>query len=203
MTRELSSNYLVNGFPWWGTVEDNAMEIACAASTIHPVAFVKFEFDGGDVNLHTELGDITWGGDTYTGVGSLGSVGVSEEVSDLSNTPLNLTLSGIPNDLISILLNEYYQGRRATLYLGYLDMTTRQLVADPIILYRGLIDTADIQQDKTCTVTLSVQSRFAAWDVPLIRRYNNADQQARYPGDKGLQFVEQAVDKQIIWGGKV
>ena len=50
---------------------------------------------------------------------------------------------------------------------------------------------------------LTVESRFAAWDRPLVRRYNNADQQTRYPGDKGLEFVEQTAEKQIVWGAKL
>lgn len=174
---------------------------AAAASTIHPVLFAKLQLDSGDILAHTELGDIAFGGDTYIGVGKFGGITPADEVSDLSRTPISLTLSGIPNDLISILLNENYQGRRATIYLGYLDLTTRALVDTPVILYRGNIDTGDIQRDKNCTVTLSVESRFAQWETPLVRRYNNADQQNRYPADKGFEYAEQATDKQIFWGG--
>lgn len=174
---------------------------AAAAPTVHPVLFVKLALDAGTVLVHSELGDISFGGDTYTGIGKFGGMGAAEESSDLSRTPISLTLSGIPNDLIAIVLGQYYQGRRATVFLGYLDLTTRVLVDTPTILYRGNIDAADIQQDKTCTVTISVESRFAAWDKPLVRRYNNSDQQSRYPGDLGLQFIEQTADKQIIWGG--
>ena len=43
-------------------------------------------------------------------------------------------------------------------------------------------------------------SRFAAWDKPQPRRYNNSSQQSRYPGDLGLQFIEQATYKTVIWG---
>ena len=174
---------------------------ASSASTIHPVIFVKLQFDGGNVNLHTQLGDIAFGGDTYIGIGSLGGIGGMDETSDLSRTPVTLTLSGIPNDIISILLAEQYQGRLATLFLGYLDLTTRTLVDTPVILYRGNIDTADFQIDKNSSVALSVESRFAAWDKPVIRRYNNSDQQSRFPGDKGLQFIEQSADKSVVWGG--
>jgi hypothetical protein len=173
---------------------------AATAPTIHPILFVKAEFDGGDVNIHSELGDIAFDGDTYTGVGILGSISTADEVSDLSQSQINLTLSGLPLDLISILFNEQYQGRPATLYLGYLDLTTRLLVDAPTILYKGLIDTADFQQDKNFAITLSVGNRFAAWDNPQVRRYNNADQQSRYPGDTGLQYTEQTTNKTIIWG---
>lgn len=173
---------------------------ASAASTIHPVIFVKLQFDGGNVNIHSELGDITYGGDTYNGIGKLGAVGGMEECSDLSRTPITLSLSGIPNDIISILLAEQYQGRLATVSLGYLDLTTRVLVDSPAVIYRGNIDTADFQIGKDSTITLSVESRFAAWDIPLTRRYNNSDQQLRYPGDRGLEFIEQTADKSIFWG---
>ena len=179
---------------------DPTTQSAAAASTIHPVIFVKLQFDGGNVNLHTELGNITFNSDTYTGIGKLGGVGNMEENSDLSRTPITLSLTGLPNDLVSILLAEQYQGRLATIFLGYLDLTTRVLVATPVIIYRGNIDTADFSINQNFSITLSVESRFAAWDTPLVRRYNNSDQQSRYPGDTGLEFIEQAVSKTIWWG---
>lgn len=181
----------------------NDNQTASEASTIAPVLFLDLGFDNGTVRMHSWLGDITWDGNTYTGIGQLGAVSPVEEDAELTRTPLKLTLSGIPTAMISIVLNEQYQGRSATLYLGYLNPSTLQLINDPLILYRGRMDTADIEQGENLTVTLSVESRFAAWDRPLVRRYNNADQQSRYPGDRGLEFVEQSTEKQIVWGGIV
>jgi hypothetical protein len=173
---------------------------AATAATIYPVLFVKLEFDGGNVCLHSRLGPLSFGGVTYTGAGKLGQITAADEVSDLSHAPLTLTLSGLPGDVISIALNEHYQGRRATIYLGYLDPDTGLLVSDPTILYRGLLDTADIEQGQTVGVSLSVGNRFAQWNKAQPRRYNNADQQSRYPGDKGLQFMEKSTYRTIIWG---
>ena len=174
---------------------------ASQASTIHPVVFAKLEFDSGTVAVHSELGDLTFGSVTYTGVGRFGTIGTAEESSDLSRTPITLTMSNIDQAMGSVVLGEYYQGRLATVYLGYLNMTTRALVADPAIIYKGLINNAQIDQGKTFSVTISIESRLAAWERPITRRYNNADQILRYPGDKGMEFVEQAVNKPIIWGG--
>src|SRR5688572_11897830 len=114
-----------------------ATETASQAETIHPVLFVKLEFPDGDVLVHSELGELSFEGDTYTGVGILGNVGTVEEDSELARTPLALTLSGIPISMISVVLNQHYQGRPATLFLGYLDLTANTLVDDPLILYRG------------------------------------------------------------------
>ena len=173
---------------------------ASAAPVILPVFFVKLEFDTGDVCLHTTLGEISWGGDTYVGAGDIGGISPVDEDTELARSTLQLSLRGLPTDLISVVGNEHYQGRPATLYLGYLDQSTRQLVADPVIVYKGRMDTATTQVGQELTVSLTVESRFAAWDRPLIRRYNNADQQSRYPGDRGLEFVEQTTEKQLYWG---
>jgi hypothetical protein len=184
-----------------GSRDINSSTLAAAqASSIHPVIFAKLEFDDGTVNVHTELGDITWGGDTYTGVGKIGSIGTAEEVSDLSLTNIALGLSGLPTDLVSAFFNQKYKGRRATIYLGYLSLTTRVLVDTPTILYRGIMDKPDFVRGKTFSITLTIANRFAKWNSAVVRRYNNADQQNRYPGDKGLEFIERNTNKTLIWG---
>ncbi len=178
---------------------DAATLSASQSAAIHPVLFVELLFDGGAVRFHSELGEIVTGGNTYTGTGRLGSVSPVQEDTELARSTLSLSLSGLPTDIVAAVLNESFQGRRATLSLGYFD-TANQLVADPVVLYRGRMDTVSIEQGQDLTVTISVESRFAAWDRPLERRYNDADQQARYPGDLGMQFVEQAVNKELFWG---
>lgn len=181
-----------------------ATEAASSADVIQPILFVKLAFDSGDVNFHSGIGPITWDGDTYTGAGRFGSINRVDEDSELSRTPITLNLSGLQSgstsELVSALLNEHYQGRTATVYLGYLDTTTGVLVDDPIIIYRGLMDTPAFDQGETLSISLNIESRFSRWDSPLVRRYNNADQQALYPGDTGLQFVEATTEKQIVWG---
>ena len=177
---------------------------AAQQDLIEPVLFAELQFDSGAVLAHTQLGSITWGGDTYLGVGQFGAVTAAAEPSDLSRSTLSLTLSNIPGDMGALVLDEYFQGRTGTLYLGYLDTTTKQLVGDPVILYRGRMDNAQIDQGgDTFTVTVKIENRFAAWDKPLVRRFNTADQRARYPGDRGFEFTEQAAEKQINWGQKL
>jgi hypothetical protein len=178
-------------------------QTASAESAIHPVLFVELMFDDGAVRFHSEVGDIAWGGNTYTGAGRLGGISAVEEESELARSPLNLSLSGLPTDLLSVLLNQHYQGRQATVYLGYLNLTTNVLVDDPFILHRGRMDTPQFEQGETLAINLSVESRFAAWDRPVSRRFNNADQQSLYPGDRGLEFAEQSVERQIAWGTKL
>lgn len=175
---------------------------AAQAAAVYPVYFLKLGFDGGDVCLHTGLGDLAVGGDTYTGAGALGGIGAVDEDADLSRSTLELTLRGLPADLVAAVLGEHYQGRPATLSLGYLDAATRQLVDAPLVLYRGRMDTAAVEQGEELAVRLTVESRFAAWDRPNARRYTDADQRLRFPGDRGLEFVAQTAEKPLFWGQK-
>ena len=176
---------------------------ASLQDTIEPVLMAKLEFGSGDIVAHSGLGNLVFDGKSYLGVGKFGEVSAAEENSDLSRSPLRLTLSNIPGDMGAIALDESYQGRRATLYLGYIDQATGLLADDPVILYRGRMDNAVIRQGQTFTVTINIENRFAAWDKPKVRRYNNADQQSRHPGDKGCQYVELTTEKQIVWGAKL
>lgn len=202
MPRSLSSTYLVNGFPWWGTRADTLMLDQSTASSNHPIYFVKLEFDSADVNLHSGHGDIIFNGDTYTGAGAIGAISGIEETVELGRSPVTLTMGGLPTTLIAALLNEQSQGRKATIYLGYMNMTTYKLVENPVIIHRGLMDTPDFNQDKELSISLKVESRFAQWDNPKVRRFTNEDQKSRYPTDTGFQFVETSVEKAIYWGQK-
>ena len=74
--------------------------------------------------------------------------------------------------------------------------------ADPELLDQGRLDASETEEGETITVTITAESRFAAWERPVIRRYTDADQQARFPGDRGLEFVSQAAQKEIVWGRK-
>jgi hypothetical protein len=183
-------------------ITDSNTENAVDDALIAPVDLIKLEFDAGDVLLHTGLGNLVWDGDTYTGAGGISSIGPTDEDSELSRTPLEIGIRGLPTDIVSVALSQHYQGRMATVWRGYLNPSTMQLVGDPFIRYRGRMDTMNIEQGGTLSISLSIENRFAAWDNPKVRRYNDADQQSRFTGDKGLAFAEQSTDKTIVWGAK-
>lgn len=173
---------------------------ASTADTVSPVLFVELQFDGGTEYAHTRIGTITWGGHEWLGIGILGSVSAVEETSDLSRRTVTYTLSGIPNDNVSAVLNEHTQGRTAKLYLGFLDLVTNTLVATPELLDQGRLDVPEIEQGREFAVSITAESRFSSWERPVVRRYNNADQQARHPGDKFFEYIEQAASRLLVWG---
>lgn len=181
---------------------DPATLAAAGAAVTYPVEMVDLEFASGTVRFHTWIGDLVWNGNTYTGTGTLGGISGIEETSEPSRSTTTLTLRGVPNDIIAIALNEHYQGRPCTVREGRLNATTLQLAGTPWVKRRGLMDTMRIRQGQDCSIALTVESEFSQWDRPVVRRYTDADQQSRYPGDRFFEFVEKMADKTVYWGQK-
>lgn len=178
---------------------ETALKAASQASTLHIVLLVKIEYDSGNVCLHSGHGTITYDGNDYLGVGQYGSISAVSEDSELSASYIDLTLSGIDSALLATQLQEYYQGNTATIYFGIIDDSDGTLIS-PTIIYKGLVDNSTISLGKSGSITIRVNNRLAAWDRVNDRRYNNADQQSVYPGDRAFEFVEGIQEKELSWG---
>lgn len=169
------------------------------AGVVRPVLLARLEFASGPVRATSAPFDIVHDGETYLGVGNLGSLSAVPEGAELQGYAVQLTLSGIPAALISLALADTYQGRDARLYLGLLD-EGHQLIGAPLLIFRGRMDTMDVELGSTATITLTIQSRLADWERPRLLRYTHEQQQADYPDDKGFEFIAQMAEKTIYWG---
>lgn len=177
-----------------------AMTSALEAANVIPVMMTLLDFSSGYVSVHSAVGSITWGVHTYVGIGTLGEIEEIEESSELQAYGVRLKLRGIPNNVISIALNESYQGRDAKIWVGALS-ADYALITDPVLVFSGRMDNMQIQLGpESAEVMLTAENRLIDWDRPRVRRYNDADQQAEYPGDLGFQFTEQMINKTLFWG---
>jgi hypothetical protein len=141
---------------------------------------------------------MTIDGDTYTGLGLLGSVSVVEEGAELRSYGLALSITGIPADAISIALTEAYQGRSATVWEVLLD-DAGVPIADPFIVFRGRMDQLDIALGSSAVVTVRVENRLTDWERARVRRYTAEDQKAVYPADEFFSFVPAVAETEIVW----
>jgi hypothetical protein len=167
---------------------------------VRPVILVYLDFASGKVRAHSAVGTIAWNGQNWFGVGSLGGIDPVEETSELEAYALKISISGVDPSNLSRVLGEQYQGRDAIIYYGLLSDDLLTLIADPIVLFKGTMDNAEITLGVQGTIVINTSSRAAAWDKPRELRYNDATQQQLFPGDKGLSLVEQATSKEITWG---
>ncbi len=171
-----------------------AMITASNEAVVKPALLAKLEFDSGDVFLNNINRDIEFSGDVYIGVGNFGSISRVDETSDFSVSSIELILSGIDSSILSLALTEDTQGRLGTIYLAYFD-SGFDLVADPMIIYKGLMDNYQVLFGKNGTVKLTINHRLARWSQTNERRRNNTSQQAEFPADKFFERVEENQNK--------
>ena len=153
-----------------------------------------------ELNLWSGVGDLSYGGETYLGVGDLLGISEIKESSDISATGMNISLTGVKSSLVSVAKNHEYQGRPLTVRLGAFD-PSGNLVADPIIIFSGFMDTMTIAEaGEYSTISIAVENKLIAFEKTKIRRYTAEDQKIDHPTDKGFEFVTAIVEKEIIWG---
>jgi len=180
-----------------------AVKTALQADNIIEVTFVRLDFGSGVILLHTALGNLVFDSETYIGIGDLGSIDPIEENDEVTPSGIVMNLSVVPSEYISIALSEDYQGRDCKIFTGLFD-EEYSMIVDPFLVFQGRMDYMEINLGKeNGSIALHVENHLADWSRPRVRRYNNRDQQAEYPSDRGFEYVEQMIEKEIVWGRTV
>jgi hypothetical protein len=167
---------------------------------ISPFFAVELLFDSpNEIHLWTGVGDLDYDGKIWVGTGNLLAISAIEEGSDLAVKGATLTFSGITTEILSLALAEPYQGRVCNIYLG---VTSDETALTQ--LFSGYMDQMNISESADeAAIELTVENRLIDLERPRIARYTSAYQKSVYPGDLGLDFVEDLQDKEIVWGRSV
>jgi len=83
------------------------LKAAFASGLIRMVVFVEVNFLSGPVRVWSGVGDITWNGHTWSGLGSLGAISVIEDSSAIIANGVSLTCSGIDSNLLPDVLHDF------------------------------------------------------------------------------------------------
>jgi hypothetical protein len=204
------------------TLSDGIISVL-TAEAIQPFFAVELFFNTQTLRFWTGLGNLTVGGETYTGTGQLLQISEIGETAQISARGATLTLSGIPSNLISLALNEPYQGRLCKIFFGAIDANRAYLTdesgnyilaedssridvstGDPneiVEIFSGYMDQMNIEEgSETSRIGLSVESKLIDLERPRVFRYTDQNQKSRFPNDKGFEFVEDLQDKRFNWG---
>ena len=171
---------------------------------IRPVHLLTIGFST-PVNLTDNSFDLTssisGSSKTYTASPFLVSVPTFTEETDVTKTSLNIDLSGADQTFISTCLNENIVNDSVEIFRGLLN-SSNSLIADPLLLYSGNIDTFQIDETETeSSVSLTIVSHWADFDKKSGRQTNNNSQQRFFNTDVGMDFASQTV-LDIKWGRK-
>ena len=136
---------------------------------------------------------------TYSASDFILGISNHSEQTDLTKATVNLTLSGADQTFISTVLNENVTNDTVDIYRGFLN-DSNAIIADPFLLYRGKIESFEIQEgEKDSTVGLSIVSHWADFEKKNGRKTNNVSQQRFFSTDVGMDFSSQTV-LDIKWG---
>lgn len=165
------------------------------------VHLVKLELDTPEY-IWTGRGDSPpFGGNTYVGVGELGSIGKIEESLKLSPNPITLTLSGLEAPWVTEALDATNFDDRVTVYEGYLTVDW-QFVDDPFAIFAGRLEHMTAVRGDANSVSAVVQSNLAQNAETNGRRWSRETQSINYSGDTFFDFADKMIDNIVEWGGR-
>lgn len=184
-----------------GTTVAYQTEVAAAQS--QPIYLVSIAFDSptGTIYLTNCGRQVVYGGNTYLSTGHLLGVGDLEEAAGLGQQSLQLSLSGVGQTYLALLLTENYLGRVVTVYKAFLD-SSGAVVSDPLLHFRGTCDEPVISEDPdggTCVIALQAVNG-GNKGRRIGRCTNTEDQRVWFPLDHGFDFVPLLQGEQIPWG---
>jgi len=165
-----------------------------------PLLLYEGTFDPTVVRLANTARDVSWDSKTWLANGYLHVPEGGGESAELEPIGFEVVLSGVPSDLLSIVLGEARQGLPGNVWFGFFD-SDWQVVDDPYLLWSGKFDTANINETPTGSViTLSYESDLADLDRPIELRWTHETQRHFYPDDLGFVYVPQLQDWDGFWG---
>lgn len=168
-------------------------------SSLRPVLMVVMEFDLATTRIWNGVGDLVVGADTFVGVGGLISVGPIEETANVRAAGINLNVTGVDSDKISIALSEEYQGRIATVWLGFMDSSNDYI--DRVQVFKGRLDVMNIEESgPIANISVSVENILISLERIRERRFTDEDQKSQFAGDRGFEFVTSLQQQDIPWG---
>lgn len=180
--------------------EDADNQTASTAAHVEVVNFVKVEFPSATLRLHSRIGDLTWDGETWTGVGQLGSISDLSEDAILRPSGVTLKLSGVDSVVVNAAVEDDYHGYPVSVYQGFFDTDDMTLVADPQLVFRGLIDRVEVAlAQNTGEVAVHCEGELARWDRHQGLLYTAESQKTLYPDDKGFDNLVRIQNRTIEW----
>lgn len=158
----------------------------------------------------TGFGPLDAGGQTWLGTGELIQIDGLEQPIGTVAPKTTFQLSGIDPSLVTLArqASDRVKDRRCTVYLQFFDLTPDDAsvqpwstLDQPFAVWSGMMDqmSYSAQGPAQRSITLTAESLWTNRRRPAYGLYTDRDQNARFPGDRGLEQVVDLVNKTIRW----
>lgn len=170
--------------------------LSALSGTFNPITLVFVDWPSSPVYTHSGIGDVSFNGQTWLGLGKYGGISIPSEDLSLVNTKATLSVAGNLVDLLA----ELNADPRNSDVLIYFGVTTEPagnvLVGEPTLIFSGYVDSVDFSLNKQGTdlnssLTVGISSGPSARASATIN-HTPEDQVFKYPNDTaGRQLVNQ------------
>lgn len=172
-----------------------------AGRAVKVTRLFRFEFASSTQRFWDGLNYLTAGEQRWQGAGKLISVSGLEWAEGLAASQASFSLSGTTPELVAAAISSdtEVKGRPCAVFLQFL---SDRYVAldDPVGVWAGRMDQIIFKGNlRKQELSLTAETLF----VDRVRSPNglltDTDQQARWPGDRGLEFAPTLLNKTVDW----
>lgn len=165
---------------------------------------ILFDFVDEPVRLWTGNGRLKAGGQTWDGIGRLGAISGLEQAINGEAPEASFILSGIDAQIMRLARAEFgakAKNRKVTAYVQFFRQDDDVPLDQPFPIWSGRMHAPlfNIAADGAREVTVTAESLFTLRSRPNFAMYTDRDQQKRFDGDKGFQFVATLRNKIVTW----
>jgi len=138
-------------------------------------------------------------GNTYNRLGWFLQAGSVQDDLKSNNSDMQISLSGVPNSLVNVVLSNPVKGGQVVIKRVFFDTETDQIISGQVYTrYKGIITNFNIDEqndpltgDRTHTVVLSCASLNQLLENKVTgQRTNGSDRKKFYPGDVSFDRVK-------------
>eukprot|EP00456_Euglypha_rotunda_P026692 TRINITY_DN2146_c0_g1_i3.p1 TRINITY_DN2146_c0_g1~~TRINITY_DN2146_c0_g1_i3.p1 ORF type:complete len:210 (+),score=37.28 TRINITY_DN2146_c0_g1_i3:310-939(+) len=189
------------------TIVTNAgFDSAARSAAYGELALVELQLRPGTVRYTNWPLSVDVMGQTWQGVGNLGSIGDMHESEDGAEEKMSLTLSPVDVGTRALALGDPsdYQDRPMRVWLALLDGSTLQLTGSPVLRFAGVMDQLKIDREGN-NAKIQLDCRTGSYDRranPAALRMNHAQHQMRHPGERGFEYLTSLIGNPAIWVNK-
>ena len=184
---------------------------ALAGGRVECANLARFDFASETMRLWLGHGVLdTNDGAKWKGVGLFGGMSGLEQAVNGQAPEGTFTLSGIDADIMRLARDEFeaeVRGRIVRVFIQFFgvedenDRDNQRPLDYPYPVWAGrmLKPTFAFDAEGERSVTIAAESLFSLRSRPRHAMYTDRDQQHRFPGDKGFEFVGSLVNKVLTW----
>lgn len=168
---------------------------ACRDGTAQRHMLMHVAHPSGTVRVWDGIGDFSFGGNTYLGVGGLGMVQGLSDSADIQQHEITCTLNNVPLSAMRTDDGDV-RGVEANVYAVLVKEDGTTLASREVFTGYGDVLKSKMHGD-VASFTLTLRGLLADWSAAPRAYYSPSDQKRIHAGDEGFAYINQLQDSTV------